>query len=1012
MKIHSLNFHNINSLKGTHLINFDAYPLDDAGLFAITGPTGSGKSTLLDVITLALYNQVPRLGKISRSTIENMGSIVTHYTTEAWAEVEYTSNNKRFRSRWSIAFARTGNLKDYDMEIVELPAEQALALKKSEVPGKNKELIGLTYDQFMKSILLSQGDFSRFLQARKDERTKLLEEITGTSIYRKLGSLAFELTKDKQAEVSQISSQIEAIYVLDKEQLDKLNQELSELQEKSLQLQDKLSLIQSLRQRKEEAEYIENQKKVVDIKKQQLQEEKARFSDEATKLERHNEAKKYEVHIQQLTATKNQISHLNSEIKENKGKQSESDKMRQEALNRLSRLSKSEVTENSFYETLNSFETEIREYDKQIDRIKEEGAKLRSRIDRIHAQQKEFSSDFNNKMSGNTALHLIDKKLHKLSLSKEDRAANLREQLNTLHQKNQVLKSYSDVQYRIEEIRHRLKQAEKKQELVVEKKDSAFHSIEKEKEKLANTEENIRSKNREFEQLKSEASFAEQRAILEDDKPCPLCGSIHHPYAHEKVFSDLGKITMEIEQLKASFENKKRELSQIEKTHYQYIAQLEQLEHEIKKLKQELGEQSKTAEEQRKQHKWILNIAPETWNQEIENHQAELDRINKKLIEIEEQKYLINLKDEYEQFVSVTEEYKTISNKRNSKYKGKSITSDTDRIQNQYTSAKTAIENLKIQGKKLDSQLQQENAKLQTAINELIPIQKEYSLDSADQCRDLLLPLEEYKRILSAKEKISNDATEIKTLEKSVDDSERKHNEALKIHEESELLLLNSPLSEILEKQDHISSTLKEANQKIGSIQTQLSEDKNRLKQIRQLEKEKKRLLETNKNWMLLNSMIGDSQGKKFSNYAQDLTLMHLLVRANARLATLSDRYQLSFKSGEEDLLVIDQYQGDTVRAVKTLSGGETFLLSLALALSLSDFASHKVQLDSLFIDEGFGTLDQETLDVAMGTLENLQNKSGKKIGIISHVESLKERIHTQIRVNKNAQGYSNLEII
>ena len=171
-------------------------------------------------------------------------------------------------------------------------------------------------------------------------------------------------------------------------------------------------------------------------------------------------------------------------------------------------------------------------------------------------------------------------------------------------------------------------------------------------------------------------------------------------------------------------------------------------------------------------------------------------------------------------------------------------------------------------------------------------------------------------------------------------------------------------------------------------------------------------MLDENKTWIILNDLIGDAKGKKFSNYAQDLALVHLLVRANARLSTLSDRYLLSFKPNEESLLVIDKYQGDTIRAVTTLSGGETFLLSLALALSLSDFASQKVKLESLFIHEGFGTLDQETLDVAMSTLEKLQHESGKRIGIISHVESLKERINTQIVVRKDAKGYSEIEVI
>jgi exonuclease SbcC len=128
-------------------------------------------------------------------------------------------------------------------------------------------------------------------------------------------------------------------------------------------------------------------------------------------------------------------------------------------------------------------------------------------------------------------------------------------------------------------------------------------------------------------------------------------------------------------------------------------------------------------------------------------------------------------------------------------------------------------------------------------------------------------------------------------------------------------------------------------------------------------------------------------------------------------LLRLSDRYSI-LKSPEKDLdlQIVDSYQADVVRPMSTLSGGESFLVSLALALGLSDLASRKVQINSLFIDEGFGTLDADTLDVAISALENLQ-ANGKTIGIISHVEALKERIGTQIQVSKQPGGSSKIKI-
>ncbi|AMC35260.1 exonuclease subunit SbcC [Janthinobacterium sp. B9-8] len=153
--------------------------------------------------------------------------------------------------------------------------------------------------------------------------------------------------------------------------------------------------------------------------------------------------------------------------------------------------------------------------------------------------------------------------------------------------------------------------------------------------------------------------------------------------------------------------------------------------------------------------------------------------------------------------------------------------------------------------------------------------------------------------------------------------------------------------------------------------------------------------------WQHLNSLIGSADGAKYRKFAQGLTLDHLIHLANRQLERLHGRYQL-LRKGELELGIIDTWQGDVARDTKTLSGGESFLVSLALALALSDLVSHKTSIDSLFLDEGFGTLDGETLEIALDALDHL-NASGKMIGIISHVEALKERIPVQLKIHKSA---------
>jgi len=206
--------------------------------------------------------------------------------------------------------------------------------------------------------------------------------------------------------------------------------------------------------------------------------------------------------------------------------------------------------------------------------------------------------------------------------------------------------------------------------------------------------------------------------------------------------------------------------------------------------------------------------------------------------------------------------------------------------------------------------------------------------------------------------------------------------------------------------------------QKVDALQESIGSDKKELelnqensdkfqKKIASLKKKK----ESFSVWIKLNELVGSADGAKFKKFAQGITLDQLINLANQHLRLLSSRYILS--RNQEKLLeleIVDAYQGDVVRPVTTLSGGESFIVSLALALGLSELASQKIAIDSLFLDEGFGTLDEESLETALNAL-NLLQSSGKMVGVISHVEALKERIPLQIKVIARGDGSSYVEV-
>ena len=253
---------------------------------------------------------------------------------------------------------------------------------------------------------------------------------------------------------------------------------------------------------------------------------------------------------------------------------------------------------------------------------------------------------------------------------------------------------------------------------------------------------------------------------------------------------------------------------------------------------------------------------------------------------------------------------------------------------------------------------------------------------------------------------------------------QKQHAETLIVQTKKQLNLLNEKIALLTRENDEpfdkniIEATLSTLNQQLkqnqiaqGQLQQQLTFDNEQRKKQADILVTIASHQDTVDDLAYLNGLIGSATGDKFRRFAQGLTLEHLVYLANQQLSRLHARYQLqSQKQDNLALAVIDTWQADSIRDTKTLSGGESFLVSLALALALSDLASAKTSIDSLFLDEGFGTLDNDTLEVALDALDNL-NARGKMIGVISHVDTLKERIDVQIKVNKkNGLGFSELD--
>ena len=245
------------------------------------------------------------------------------------------------------------------------------------------------------------------------------------------------------------------------------------------------------------------------------------------------------------------------------------------------------------------------------------------------------------------------------------------------------------------------------------------------------------------------------------------------------------------------------------------------------------------------------------------------------------------------------------------------------------------------------------------------------------------------------------------------DSQQRNHNllsEAKRIQQQ----LLDHPptalsLEQLLDALGQLQQQFSEQQKQLGAVEQQLAANEALKQNQQQLLDAINQQRNHTEEWKVLHQLIGSSDGKKFRNFAQGLTFNIMVAHANEQLKKMSDRYLLIADSEQPLMLnVMDNYQGGQIRTSKNLSGGESFIISLSLALGLSNMASHRMQVDSLFLDEGFGTLDEEALDVALDTLINLQ-QSGKLIGVISHIQALKDRISSQIQVVPQTGGISKI---
>ncbi|WP_031428399.1 AAA family ATPase [Flavimarina sp. Hel_I_48] len=1006
MKILKVAFENINSLRGKHEIDFTKEPFKTNALFAITGPTGSGKSTILDVIALALFNQVPRLGRITRNEIIAKGALLTRNQKNASAAVTYSCKNGNFISQWSISTNRNDNLRDYEMALFNADTETLFDLKKSDVPAKNEELIGLSYSQFIKSVLLAQGEFAQFLQAKRDERGELLEKITGTGIYRRLGQLAFEKFKLENQEIKdqQIIINNKTEELLDAKLAEEHKTELAE-REKSIlpltteieQLQKKISLKESIsNQEKEIAQTKEKQEK---------EREKLLIFDEkqGVLLKNHEKLEPFAQQITHWEQLNTAQQELLTEQKKNENEIKNAAEQKKALQTAVFKLIKKQTTPENTVAALQEFALKVEKLQQQRKEKRSEHKALKQQFDNsikdtafnLHKDISKSCIQLENQLKqSENSLNTLKNDLGEIDLKRpENEKKRLRDTIKSL---NASLSLQEKIETAASALKNTLKEEEelekqeqslpKEIELTTAKKDR----YKAEQEKLETQRQNQRL----------QASLTQHRNHLKEGEACPLCGALEHPYATKlPEQNDKLKIALEEAEKEFLFWNRKNiqqvtELEHVKKNRASLNSKYEKQEIELKTLQKTLNTQLKDRE-LKDSSSWLQEV-------DLKEHQLETLELYEK-----EDRYheaLSNALPLLQKMKEIIEEGTELSRIIENLYGGTDVRTETQSLQNKWISHKEKEKNLENYSFQIEEKRSKSAENLEKLSSNLVPQLQNLGFETISTARNNVLEHSNYAALRSERAnlilQIANQKSTLETLEKQLDQYQKED--------------ITSSKEELMDKLGKTKIELEDLREKCENLKYLLKNDEDRLQIISNLKEKISRKEKENMRWRLLNELIGDANGKKFNEFAQHLTLTQLLRLANTRLKDLSDRYRLDTPMDEEDdsLVTIDEHMGGQRRSVKTLSGGETFILSLSMALALSDLASRNVEINSLFIDEGFGTLDPETLDQTLDTLERLQASSSKTIGIISHVDSLKERIATQIQLKRNGQGYSSLKII
>ena len=1073
MKILELRFKNLNSLYGEWIIDFADPEYVSNGIFALTGPTGAGKSTILDAICLALYGATPRLGRITRSGNE----IMSRQTGECYAEVLFESQAGRFRSHWEQRRARKkadGNLLHQEHQIADAGTGKPIETKKSLVSGIIEEKTGMDFDRFTRSILLAQGGFDTFLKANAEQKSKILEQITGTEIYSEISRRVHERQREERENLKLLEAEISGIVILEPEQEKEIQKELETKQKEETDLAGNSAETEKAITWLTGIDALKKEISSLSEEAVKLQSDIVAFKPERDKLGRAMKAAALDGSFATLTAIRKQ------QVDDQRALKTE-----EETLPELefSAKEQAELLKSAEHQTVKAKE-ELKAASPLIRKVRALDQKLAEQKEALLEGEDSAKNDAekidSNKQARFKELEKRTEAAGNLEISEGYLKAHARDEwlISNLAGVEEQLRSLLSKQEEIAQKEPDHKKADSALEQAIKKLDDCTKQCGTRKQELEDVSKNLKQGKdvlsellgdrllreyraekevllRELTFLARIADLEDHRVKLEDGNPCPLCGAEDHPFAkgNVPVPDETEKKIEVLTQLIGKAEDQEAAIKKLENTEVaarKNLTDSEKLEttaandkmaaeKALSELKNSLGKmradftELKQAVSAKLQPLGITEIPDDdvsslleslrerlkAWQDqvreknEIEKQIADLDSEMKRLDAVIETQSNV-LREKQERLESLKKEKAARSDERKELYGDKKPDDEELRLNEAVTDAEAAEKKARTRHSELQQKLNTAKTHVESLKNRIDQREPELKKSKADFFSALKpVGFTDEKQFLEARLTAEQrDALSAKA--KELDDSQAN----LKaIQKDRETHLSNEIAKKVTDKSlDELEPQFKDYEESLKQLRDIIAGLKHKLSEntaAKERVKEKRTVIEAQKKechrWEKLHGLIGSADGKKYRNFAQGLTFELMVSHANRQLEKMTDRYLL-IRDEEQplELNVVDNYQAGEIRSTKNLSGGESFIVSLTLALGLSKMASRKVRVDSLFLDEGFGTLDEESLETALETLSGLQ-QDGKLIGVISHISAMKERISTQITINPLSGGKSML---